>query len=425
MGYLYRPMLKRNGQGLLPGQTQERCTHPRHGKDDCCPACGARFGKVWWMKYYHNGTAIRESTETEKETEARRLLKDREGRVASGQPILPRADRVRFEEVEADLITFYETTGKRDLQEVRYRLAHLRGFFAGRRLANIGPADATAYAQKRQGEPDSQGKIPSNGTINRELGLLIRMLSLAYENGKVLRLPKLRKLTEADARKGFFEEEQFEAVRRHLPADLQVAVTIAHTFGWRMQSEILSLELRQVDLDAKDHDGRPAGTIRLDPGQAKNKEGRLVYLTPALRAMLKAQVDRVMGLMRSRGAVIPYLFPHLRGRFAGRRLQDFRKTWATACKHAGLAVTVERNGKKVIRPLFIRHDFRRTAVRNLERSSVSRSVAMKVTGHKTESVYRRYAIVNDADLQEASRKLAGTFTGTFEHSALDANAGQV
>jgi hypothetical protein len=39
---------------------------------------------------------------------------------------------------------------------------------------------------------------------------------------------------------------------------------------------------------------------------------------------------------------------------------------------------------------------------------------MKLTGHKTESVYRRYAIVSDADLREAARKLAGTFSGTFD-----------
>jgi len=53
----------------------------------------------------------------------------------------------------------------------------------------------------------------------------------------------------------------------------------------------------------------------------------------------------------------------------------------------------------------IPHDFRRTAVRNVERGGVARSVAMKITGHKTESVYRRYAIVSDADLREATEKL--------------------
>jgi len=52
------------------------------------------------------------------------------------------------------------------------------------------------------------------------------------------------------------------------------------------------------------------------------------------------------------------------------------------------------------------HDFRRTAVRNLERAGVPRSVAMKITGHKTESVYRRYANVSEADLTEVMKKLA-------------------
>jgi hypothetical protein len=51
------------------------------------------------------------------------------------------------------------------------------------------------------------------------------------------------------------------------------------------------------------------------------------------------------------------------------------------------------------------HDLRRTAVRNLERAGVSRSVAMKLTGHKTETVCRRYAIVSESDLSDGVKKL--------------------
>jgi hypothetical protein len=57
------------------------------------------------------------------------------------------------------------------------------------------------------------------------------------------------------------------------------------------------------------------------------------------------------------------------------------------------------------------HDFRRTRVRNMERRGVPRSVATKITGHRTESVYRRYAIVSHADLREAAGRLAGRNSG--------------
>ncbi len=58
------------------------------------------------------------------------------------------------------------------------------------------------------------------------------------------------------------------------------------------------------------------------------------------------------------------------------------------------------------------HDLRRTAVRNLERAGVPRSIAMKITGHKTEAVYRRYAIVNEADVAEGLQRLAGILDWT-------------
>jgi integrase len=84
-----------------------------------------------------------------------------------------------------------------------------------------------------------------------------------------------------------------------------------------------------------------------------------------------------------------------------------RKRWQTAVVKAGV-------------PGRIPHDFRRTAVRNLERRGVARSVAMKITGHKTESVYRRYAIVSDADLREATEKLDhGHISGHSQAGVVD------
>jgi integrase len=86
--------------------------------------------------------------------------------------------------------------------------------------------------------------------------------------------------------------------------------------------------------------------------------------------------------------VIPYVF-HRRGQ----PIKSFRKAWANACRRAGLVGMLP-------------HDFRRTAVRNLERAGVPRSVAMKLVGHKTEAMYRRYAIVSQRDLTEGVAKLA-------------------
>jgi integrase len=132
-----------------------------------------------------------------------------------------------------------------------------------------------------------------------------------------------------------------------------------------------------------------AGWLRLDPGETKNDEGRQFPLIPELRALLEAQRARVETMQKKTKRTVPWIF----ARDDGAPVGDFKKAWRTACTKAGF-------------PMRIFHDFRRTAVRNLERAGVPRSAAMKLTGHRTESVYRRYAIVAESDLREAGAKLA-------------------
>ncbi len=101
-----------------------------------------RRGTVFWVKYYVNGRPIRESTGTDKETEAKRFLKEREGRVATGEPVIPRIDRIRYDEIAEDLRRHYEISGERGLREADARLKPLKAFFTGRRVVSIDAADA-------------------------------------------------------------------------------------------------------------------------------------------------------------------------------------------------------------------------------------------------------------------------------------------
>jgi len=109
-----------------------------------------------------------------------------------------------------------------------------------------------------------------------------------------------------------------------------------------------------------------------------------VYVTPELARLLAAQVARVEALGRhlEPARIIPYLFPHFtgtatrrpgtQGAVLGEQRTEFRKAWATACKAPGCP---------------------------------------KITGHRTEAVYRRYTITSDADQRETAARL-GTFLGT-------------
>jgi len=158
--------------------------------------------------------------------------------------------------------------------------------------------------------------------------------------------------------------------------------SLAYQLGWRKQ-ELLRLERHQLDLEL--------GTRRLEPGTTKNHQGRTAFLRPELRQLLAAQVERVRGLERRTGSICRWLFPYLEGPYRGQRISDFRKSWKTACRAAGV-------------PGRLFHDFRRTAVRNMLRRGVTEKVTMGVAGHLSRRVFDRYAIVASSDLQEVARR---------------------
>jgi integrase len=151
--------------------------------------------------------------------------------------------------------------------------------------------------------------------------------------------------------------------------------------GWR-RNETLTREWRHVDFSR--------GVIVLDPGESKSGEGRTFPFDalPELAAVLERQRDYTDAVEKRTGQICRWIFHR-----DGERVVSIRQAWRTACKKAKLI------GK-------IPHDFRRSAVRRLERAGVPRSVAMKLVGHRTEAIYRRYAITNESDLREGLAKVA-------------------
>ena len=171
-------------------------------------------------------------------------------------------------------------------------------------------------------------------------------------------------------------------------------VTFAYITGWRVRSEVLPLEWRQVDFKA--------GKFAWNPGTTKNKEGRTFPFTqgPARRCLEAQHAEHQR--LQAKGT-------SCRGCSSG----WWRSGVGAAAPEARRIVYegVQDRMPQGWLPGRIPHDFRRTAVRNLERAGVPRSVAMKLTGHRTESVYRRYAIADDRDLRVAVERLDAATSG--------------
>jgi site-specific recombinase XerD len=328
----------------------------------------------WYVEFVAGHRTIREATDFTKRSDAAEFLKKRMADALGGKIVLSK--NVTYDDLRSLIITDYTNNGQKSLGDLKTtRLPRLDAVFGGTKAIDITTTSVERYKTLRL----KDGSAPA--TVNRELASLKRMFRLGLRQGMVATMPYISMLAEHNVRKGFFELDQFQAILKHLPSEYHVIFELAYITGWRMKSELLTRQWRHVDFGGK-------GWLRIDPGEAKDaSSGREFQFTTWMREALERQRRFVSKVEKKTGAVIPWLFC----RPDGVRIHRFYEVWRDACKVAG----IQR----------IPHDFRRTAVRNLERAGVPRATAMAMIGHKTESIYRRYSIVDQAMLEMGTAKL--------------------
>jgi integrase len=243
----------------------------------------------------------------------------------------------------------------------------VRPFFGKLKAQRLSTDHMDAYREQRK----TEGR--SDSTVNRELSILRTAFHNARKRTppKVLNVPYFPMVEETTVRKGFLTDEQYAKLRDALPQELKALFVTAYLTGIR-KGELLGITWDQVDFELR--------TITLAKGETKNDDPRSV---PIVKGDMR---DLLIAAKKDRDAKWPdsqWVFSR-----EGEPIKDFRWAWDKACEAAGI-------------PDFNVHDLRRTAVRNMRRAGIPQVVRMKISGHKTDSMERRYNIVDAEDLTHA------------------------
>jgi integrase len=224
-------------------------------------------------------------------------------------------------------------------------------------------------------------KSLANSTIKHRLQILASAYELenaAREEARLepLTVPRFPKLSEDNARSGFLNRAQFDVLLSHLPEDLKDFALFAYVTGWR-KGAIATLEWS----DVRD------GNIYLRGVHSKN--GRPYYV-PIIGELVKLVERRkeARSIKTDSGVLLSSLVFHR----DGKQVNEFRKSWATACRAAGCPGTLV-------------HDLRRSAARNLIRSKVNKDVVKQLGGWRTDSMLSRYNVCAEEDLRDAMEKV--------------------
>jgi integrase len=316
-------------------------------------------GNLWWVYYSKKGKQQHESSGSRIKQDAVNLLRDRLAHPADKD--------VLVKDILDMLLQDYEDRGKKGVYKSR---SHLGPVY--RALGHLRVVDVTEDVIERyQGQ---RRKTHSNGTINRECQMLGQALNkLAYRKRIISRLVYIRKLEEFNVRRDFFEPWEVEKVIAHLPDYLQDFVRFAAISGWR-KDEIATLTWDDVSFTSH--------VIRLHPMHNKTGDSKVLPFVGGIPVILQRR-------QQERAETCPYVF-HRRGQF----IRDFRKAWNKAIAQAGCSGRVF-------------HALRRSSIRDNIRAGVHERVAMAISGHKTRSVFDRYNISSERDIEDALQKAHG------------------
>jgi hypothetical protein len=355
--------------------------------------------KNWTIYYSVKRKRYRVATHTSDYATAQQMLHRKVGDIANGGAVDPKIEQIKVTDLWGPFLRDRKNKGRGlEFLNMRWR-KHVEPFFAQYRAADVGDDLLNEYIEARQNEQ------ARNATINREIAVLRGMFRLGFTSKphqKVKSLPQFPHLDERDnIRTGFLDPQKYQALADNCNSIglwMRAIFEIAYKWGWRKGE--LKMQVRQVDFNAN--------VVRLDARMTKTKQGRVVTMTPTIRALL---VECARGKQGDDA-----LFT----RENGTAVNDFRGAWRRLCVASGVGHMLCADCKEIVtgkkckcgkgwRRLLYRglmvHDLRRTAVRNLVRAGVLEHTAMKITGHKTRSVFDRYDIVDERDIANAMIKL--------------------
>ena len=295
----------------------------------------------YYVAYMVNGEEKKESSKSTKKSVAKRLLQQRVAELQRGEFLANK--RTTVGDLIDLLIEDYTTNERKSRSEVEQRVnRNVRPYFGRMLVRQVTKGTIKAYKKFRR-QQRRKGKAPSNATINRELAALKRAFNLGFDEEPklVTRVPKIEMLPEPPARKGFFEDAEFDRFHSYLSDAIKAVVTFAYWTSCRFE-EILSLRWSQVDVGA--------GLVRFASDDTKTSEPRTVPLMGKLKTVIQFLCEQ----RQNNWPNSPWVFSR-----QGERIRNIRGAWDTACKAAGLwDEETDRHTK-----LF--HDFRRTAARNM------------------------------------------------------------